>query len=43
MRQTAAKGHVWGYFSFVRAEDKGVRDWQGCDLRAGMQEDFAVS
>lgn len=36
-RQTGAKR--WG-FSFVGAEAKGARDWQGCDLRAGMQEDL---
>jgi len=32
-RQTAA-------FSFVRAEDRGVRDWQGREVRAGVQEDI---
>lgn len=28
------------FFSVVRAEDKGVGDWQGHDSRPGMQEDL---
>lgn len=36
----SSKEACWVFSYFVRAEDKGVRDWQGCDLRAGMQEDL---
>lgn len=32
-----ANGSKEVVFSFVRAEAEGVRSWQGCDLRAGMQ------